>query len=51
MAERVGQHGDPSVGRVLGRRLELGARADGPPDGGVHVVHDDVGMNGRPVPA
>ena len=51
MAERIGQHGDPSVGRVLGRGLELGAGRDSALDGGVDVVDDDVGMDGRPVPA
>jgi hypothetical protein len=51
MAERIGQHGDPAIGRVLGRDLELGARRDSAFDGGVDVVDDDVGMDRRPVPA
>ena len=51
VAERIGQHGNPYVGRVLGRSLELCASADSALDGCVHIVHDDVGMNRRPVPA
>ena len=43
VAERIGQHGDPAIGRVLGRGLELGARRDGAFDGGIDVVDDDVG--------
>ena len=51
MAERVGQHGDPAIGGVLGRGLEPGAGRDGALDGGIDVVDDDVGMDGCPVPA
>ena len=50
MAERVGEHGDSAIGGILGRCLQLGTRTDGPLDGGIHVIHDDIGMNRRPVP-
>ena len=41
MAEGIGQHGDPAIGRILGRGLELGARRDGAFDGGIDVVDSD----------
>ncbi len=51
MAEGIGQHGDPAIGRILGWGFEPGARRDGAFDGGVDVVDDDVGVDWRPVSA
>ena len=51
MAKRVGEHGNPFMGCVFGRSLELRACADSPLYGDVQIVRNNVGMNGRPMPA